>query len=476
MILYLASSTLCMGILLLFYHLVLENEKMHFINRGYLMFSLLFSLIIPFIPVGMTEGLFSWFQYTQGSELTAYTSLSRGEALDGVIQEPGIVFPSIVQIAFLIYTVVAGALFVRLLRIVYMIQMKADRNPTKVLDHHEVVLLSEQVIPHTFISTIFLNREQYLKGEIPEEVLVHELTHAKQKHSIDILFVEFLKIVFWFNPILYFYKKAILLNHEFLADEAVISRGTQISEYQTLLLKSLDKYPSPGLISPFSSYKTTKKRVLMMLQTKSRIRSIIKITSLIPLFISLALFLGCEYTPSEYSEQEKNVKELTVEISDPETFKVNGNEMDLAEFEEYLSGRTEPPERVDVEVDSNPTRGLVSDLQELLRAHEILKVNYSTSNVEKKREELDRITDMYIEAAGIYMDMSLENTDFDVLWKEYDEVIIKYKAILNIGIRIPGAQPAPPRVPSPEKRLEYEANIQNPNLPPPSPPVEKETS
>lgn len=477
MIFYLISSTICMAILLLFYHFVLEKERMHHINRAYLVFSLFFSLSIPLIPVGMADSVIPWFQNKQISEIKY---LSQGEwlktGLEEMTQAPetsGMSLYSLSQIAFLIYAMIAGVLFVRLIRIIHMIQLKADRNPRKLFDNYEIVLLSEKIVPHTFLSTIFLNKDEYLKGKIPEEVLVHESTHARQKHSLDILLIEFLKVIFWFNPVLYFYKKAILLNHEFLADEAVISRGAYISEYQTILLKSLIKTPSPGPISRFN-YSLTKKRFHMMLQTKSKVRTFVKITSIIPIFISLALLFGCEPTPSEYSKQEANVYELTIEIYDPETLKINGDEMKFSEFEKFLSNLPKNLNQVTVEVHSNATIGIVSDVQQLLRSHETLKINYH-SNQERNGEKLKKVTQKFLNAANEYMNMSILDTNPDILQKEYDALLILYEAIKNVGIRIPDSPPPPPLVPSPEERiknLDLGGSIEIPEStnPPPTPP------
>ena len=82
MISYLVYSTACMALLLLFYHIVLEQEKMHPVNRGYLVFSLVFSLSIPLIPVGMADSVIPWFQARQISEIQPLYYLSRGEWLE----------------------------------------------------------------------------------------------------------------------------------------------------------------------------------------------------------------------------------------------------------------------------------------------------------------------------------------------------------------------------------------------------------
>ncbi len=80
MITYLIYSTVCMGLLLLFYHVFLEKEKMHHLNRGYLIFSLIFSLAIPLIPVGMTGSILPGLQNQQALEIQPFPHylLSRG--------------------------------------------------------------------------------------------------------------------------------------------------------------------------------------------------------------------------------------------------------------------------------------------------------------------------------------------------------------------------------------------------------------
>lgn len=307
MISYLILSTICMGVLLLFYHAVLEKEKIHHINRGYLLFSLIFSLTILLIPVGLADAVLPWFHHLQASEIQPITfegwiTKPVAEVNVDVMSQGGeqtSSFGLLIRLALIAYFAVAAMFFVRLLRIVTLIRMKTRRNPRRIFKGRKVVLLAEQVVPHTFMNTIFVNRKQYERGEIGGEVLVHELTHARQKHTLDILFVELLKILFWFNPILYFYKKAILLNHEFLADKAVISAGAVVPEYQTLLLKTVMAQPASGLTSNFN-YQMTKKRFEMMTWTTSNPRTFLKITALLPLFAILSVLLGCESGSSEY--------------------------------------------------------------------------------------------------------------------------------------------------------------------------------
>lgn len=105
----------------------------------------------------------------------------------------------------------------------FLIQLKSIRMLVK--SHRKIdnvgytlVLLKDDVLPFTFLNYFFVSQKQYNESALEPEILEHELAHIQQRHSCDILFIEILKCVFWFNPILVLYKKAIELNHEFLAD------------------------------------------------------------------------------------------------------------------------------------------------------------------------------------------------------------------------------------------------------------------
>ena len=144
--------------------------------------------------------------------------------------------------------------------------------------------------------------------------------------------------------------------------------------------------------------------------------------------------------------------------------------MNLSEFEEFLSELSEKPELTNLETSSIATTGMVIDVQQLLREHELLRINYSMKE-EQGDTELERVTDEYLEAAYKYMDMSVEDTDLQVLKRAYDGVMKQYKAIQDVMIKNPVSPPRPPLAPSPEKRLESATNNHEPPNSPPPPPV-----
>ncbi len=77
--------------------------------------------------------------------------------------------------------------------------------------------------------------------------MLHEEAHASQKHSLDILFVELLQIIFWFNPLFYFIKRSIKLNHEFLADRAVLKLVWKLQTIKKYYWHSHQMHVTPSL-------------------------------------------------------------------------------------------------------------------------------------------------------------------------------------------------------------------------------------
>jgi bla regulator protein blaR1 len=92
-----------------------------------------------------------------------------------------------------------------------------------------IIEVPNSTIACTFYKTIFLGDK--LSEAERHQILSHELVHVKQKHSLDLLFFELYKIIFWFNPLIYIYQSRIATLHEFIADAEVV----QTTEKKDLL-------------------------------------------------------------------------------------------------------------------------------------------------------------------------------------------------------------------------------------------------
>lgn len=325
---YLIKSAGCLAVLLLFYKLLLEEENMHVFKRYYLLISVVAAIVIPLIT-------FTTYVEPASENLNAF--IYSPEVSPEVIAKNTNYLP---YIFFGIYLL--GMLFfsIKFFRNLRSLIVKIRINPKLRSNNFINVLLSEKIQPHTFFNYIFFNKEKYLQDEIPQDVKIHEEAHARQKHSLDVLFVELLQIIFWFNPLIFLLKDAVKMNHEFLADREVIKKGISTSGYQQTLLAYSSRDLQCDLVNPinysstrltvfgktfsFGKFGQVKKRFTVM-KTKTSKKGIFARTLLtLPLLaILLYSFSTTEVVQQEISQENGKIdnQEFYQEIVTPEMIK-----------------------------------------------------------------------------------------------------------------------------------------------------------
>ncbi|RAJ11333.1 M56 family metallopeptidase [Arenibacter echinorum] len=316
MLIYLLKFSACLAILLLFYKLALEKVHIHNFKRYYLLSAFLISLSIPLI---------TFTQYVtvtiEPSLIETYIDQTSSNPIENKTNnEP--LLPIILWCIYVLGVFIFALKFFGNLRALI---KNIKHNPKLKSGRIHHVLLQELIAPHTFFSYIFFNRTNYESQKIPQEVFWHEETHANQKHSLDILLLELLQIVFWFHPLIYWAKHLAKLNHEFLADQAVLNRGASVPNYQNLVLA----FSSNAVTSPLANaihYSSIKKRIVIMkTQTSKRV---IWLKSL--LLIPLMALLLYSFSTKEVLEVQK-IETITIEqdyhqetiIEDIEQEKIN---------------------------------------------------------------------------------------------------------------------------------------------------------
>nr|WP_315143618.1 M56 family metallopeptidase [uncultured Flavobacterium sp.] len=341
MIQYLLTSTIIATILLVVYQLFLEKEKMHRFNRFYLLTSLLFSLLIPFISIEIIE------EITTPVAAPIPMSFSGGTMV--IAEETNY----LEQIVWGIYVLVTAILTFRFIRNVVTFYQLRKHNATLSFQNATLVLLQEPVLPHTFMNSIFINEAEYQERKIEKELFAHELTHVNQKHTLDVLFIELIKTIFWFNPLFVLYKKAIQLNHEFLADEKVVQSYKNIPFYQSLLLSKASCNP-PLYLASNLNFQVTKKRFLMMSRNSSKRIILGKQLGLLPIFTALFCYFcidsvaqvqttkatNTKYTTASSNERDAYYAGVLVNVTDKKrniTFSKKYEDLTLEEKNRYLS-------------------------------------------------------------------------------------------------------------------------------------------
>ncbi|KFF16303.1 M56 family metallopeptidase [Flavobacterium hydatis] len=269
MIAYILKSSLLLIIVFAIYKLWLENEKIHSFNRLYLLGSLVFGLIMPLQLFSFDTKISKAINSIQLPEMVINNN---AQNLNSITNNQAIIYSLLA-----LYIIIALLLTVRFAVNLYSFHKKTKYNKSQIINNQKVVLVPETILPHSFLNTIFLNEDDVKNNLIDSQLIAHETAHIKQKHSLDIIFIEAIHILFWFNPIFILYKRAIKLNHEFLADEAVINQSESVSHYQNLLLKMASNQSQIALASSIN-FQITKKRLLMMTKKESRLRAILKTT------------------------------------------------------------------------------------------------------------------------------------------------------------------------------------------------------
>ena len=279
MTIYLLKVVLCSALFLGGYYLLFQREKIYHFNRFYLLFSLFAPFIIPLIEIENGSTPINIPQIEQVN-LPLQEAVQTPYIHDTAVAE---ISGSTINLPVLIYALVSSVLLFIFPRNIFVLIQEIRNNKKVVLEGISIVLLDKKITPYSFMKYIFVNREEYEKQGIEKEILLHESTHIKQAHSIDILTIELMKAFLWFNPLLIFYKKAIQLNHEFLADEAVISTYENVQNYQVLLLEKASQSNCFLFTSSFN-YSITKQRLKMMTKSTSPTKALLITLAFVPLF------------------------------------------------------------------------------------------------------------------------------------------------------------------------------------------------
>ncbi|MCQ0110295.1 M56 family metallopeptidase [Zhouia amylolytica] len=307
MLFYFIKSGACLAILLVFYKFFLEKEGIHTFKRYYLLTAVIISFVIPLIT--FTQ----YIEVSEGATPVFTGAMSFDEdasSLSTVSYWPAVLW-SIYGIGVLFF-------YLRFLVRVKGIINRIKQNPVKQYAIYTNVLHNDKLAPHTFLKYIFLNGDDYHQNNIPDEVLLHEKAHARQQHSLDIIFLEVLQIICWFNPLIYWAKRHIKLNHEFLADREVLNHGVHSSTYQELLLAFSSGAKHTGLSSAIN-YSSIKKRFTVMKKQTSNF-TWLKSALLLPL---LAILI---YSFSEKETQITHNQSDVIVLTMP-----NDNEIEFQE-------------------------------------------------------------------------------------------------------------------------------------------------
>lgn len=299
---YQLKVAICLSLLTGIFYILFRQETFHGFNRIYLVSSLLISLILPLIHIAS-------FKNGNGFLPLVINSVTVVAGKVSIVE-----IQSAQTLNFLPWTYVAIAIAFAVYLAVQLggLAILVMCNKIRVKEGYKTV-----VLPHnsnqsfSFFNLIFIHPANYSEEQY-KQVIFHERVHARQFHSLDILLVQLIKVVQWFNPFIYFLEKALKETHEFLADKAVLEQDRQSGEYRQLLLAQVFG-TQPGIFS-FFNQSLIKNRLTMMTKQKSPSRNLLKYLVTLPFILLLGLMMCCE--PDKTTKAENVDNEQAFEMVD----------------------------------------------------------------------------------------------------------------------------------------------------------------
>lgn len=273
--LYILKVLICSGILFLYYWLALRNKKFHQYNRFYILFSVVCSLLIPLMHL-------SWFSVKE--------NVAKNYKIVRVLYE-GDLDPIVVTTqkvnwnAIGLYSIIGMSAILLLLLSIRIVHVVRLTKKYSIVKWNGVDFLDTDIAsaPFSFLNYLFWKHNIDLQSDVGQQILEHELTHIRQKHTWDKLFMQIVSALMWFNPFYWLMQRELSMIHEFLADEKAIG-DQDVQSFATMLLEAHfgKKILSPVL--PFA-YRPIRRRLKMLTSSSNPKYSYMRRLFFLPLLI-----------------------------------------------------------------------------------------------------------------------------------------------------------------------------------------------
>ena len=302
-LIYLVEASICVAITVLFYRFVLSELTFFSLNRVILIGMLLLSFVIPMLSfnfgiptIGTGEILLP--EFLVGKEVAQ-------ESVSFSWQE--IVF----------YTYLAGVVVMTVHLIFGFLTSQRLLGKSRLMRYQNYwIAVHPKFIPASFFSYILLPDFDPNRAE-QKQIVLHESIHVRLKHSWDLLLIQFAKIIFWFNPLIYQFERSLREVHEYQADQGVTSTYSK-KEYSGLLLQMITGGQGWHFMNNFNQFQT-KKRIIMMSKPQSQKKEMRRFLLAIPVMAALFFVFSCEITPEEDIEgptMAGEIKEVQIGSAD----------------------------------------------------------------------------------------------------------------------------------------------------------------
>lgn len=312
------------AVLWLAYRLLFSNSNRLKFNRFYLLTAMLFSLALPLLGlllgqespqmVSLKQNLFG------GTMLGEITVRPEGHAVAmpemEIAAETAAAQPqySLWQILGGIYLIGVGMMMMLFLVKLGKLVVMIVRSPKEKREDYTAVFTGREQGSFSFLRYAFFPNEN-----VSADIVRHERSHIAHHHSADILFVELMMILQWFNPFIYRYKKELQSLHEYQADRDVVATGVDKKNYMMLILQQCTAVDFSGMSNNFSLI-LTKKRIKMITRNEKAKGLWWRLLATLPV-LALLMIANTKVTAQE---QQSEKQQINIEFGQFEIFDDDG--------------------------------------------------------------------------------------------------------------------------------------------------------
>lgn len=306
---YIIQITLFQLVFLLVYEVWLKKETFFSYNRGYLLITPVLAILLPFLKIEFfqnaipAETLVMLPEVILGGSNKTVSSFFTSEIISSGNQ---ISWWVMIYVAGLVTSLSVFLVRIRSILRLFKYRVISDRITVKIVE------VPNSYVACTFHNTVFLGDK--ICDTDREQVLSHEMIHVQQRHTLDLLFFEFLKIILWFNPLIYIYQSRISTLHEFIADAGVVEKVEKKLYFQQLLNSAFNTR-NISFINQFFNHSIIKKRIVMLQKSRSKTISKFKFLIILPLMLAMLTYVSCSEEPGVSPvELEDTAKEKLEQI------------------------------------------------------------------------------------------------------------------------------------------------------------------
>ncbi len=285
--LYVVKASGLLTAFFLAYHLLLRKETFFNANRWYLLLGLFTALLLPLYT--FTKVIYvdprPQLQYPVEHDTVVPVVLQQAETIDWTF------------VLTCLYIGISLVLFVKVVvNLASVVRLLSQKKKLK-KGAYSLVSLTENLAPFSFFNYIAVNPDLYSDEEL-ESILLHEKVHSREKHSADVLTANLFCVLFWFNPFMWLYKKAIIQNLEYIADQKAIKKCANKTNYQKALLRVVTHQNYLSITNHFNQ-SLIKKRIVMLNTNQSKKRNSLKYLFVLPVLICFVIFFQMKVIAQE---------------------------------------------------------------------------------------------------------------------------------------------------------------------------------